>query len=260
MRRLVRSAAAAAAATVLAVASGCSSGQGDSPDQQLTVLAAASLTESFGELAKRFEDEHPGVDVVTSFDSSATIAAQVVQGAPADVVATADPRTMQTMQDADVLAGDPVVFAHNELVLVVPPDNPAGIEDLGDLQDSDYVVCAPEAPCGHLAKELLDREGITKRPRSLEVDVKAVLTKVELGEADAGLVYYSDLVAAGDRVDEIPLPGSVRVATDYPMAITVDSRHPDLAQEWIDLVRSRAGQWTLSTSGFGTDSATSSDQ
>ncbi len=256
--RRTRLAATVALATALTLGAGCGGGEsGD--DQRLTVLAAASLTESFGQLAKRFEDEHPGVDVVTSFDSSATIAAQVVQGAPADVVATADPRTMRTMQDADVLAGDPVVFAHNELALVVPPDNPAGIQGIEDLQNSDYVVCAPEAPCGALAAELLEKEGVTQRPRSLEVDVKAVLTKVELGEADAGLVYFSDVVAAGERVDEIPLPEGVHVATDYPMAITVDSAHPDLAQEWIDLVRSRAGQWALATDGFGTDSVTSTD-
>jgi molybdate transport system substrate-binding protein len=160
---------------------------------------------------------------------------------------------MQTMQDADVLAEPPVVFAHNELAFVVPPDNPAEVEGLEDLQDADYVVCAEAAPCGALAAELLDGAGITHPPRSYEVDVKAVLTKVQLGEADAGLVYASDVVAAGDRIHEVPLPAGDESATSYPIAVTADSEHPDLAEAWVDLVRSGEGQQVLSRAGFSTD-------
>ncbi len=246
MRRAVASVAALALAT--AACSGTGEG-GSGDDRTLTVMAAASLTEPFDVLAQTFEAEHPGVDVVTSFDSSATIATQVVNGAPADLVATADERTMQVMADQDALGGDPVVFAHNVLTLVVPPDNPAGITALEDLDDSEYVVCAPAVPCGALAESLLADAGVTTEPRSHEVDVKAVLTKVVLDEADAGLVYASDVVAAGDRVREVPLPGAP--GTDYPAAVTADSAEPDLAQEFLDLVLSEQGRAALEQAGFG---------
>lgn len=239
-------AAALAALALVATACGGSAG-GGRDEQRLTVLAAASLTEPFTELAGRFEAEHPGLDVVTSFDSSATIATQVDAGAPADVVATADPRTMDLMRGA--LDGEPVVFAHNVLALVVPPDNPAGIEDVADLQRADFVVCAPAVPCGALATGLLEDAGVTARPRSLEVDVKAVLTKVLLGEADAGLVYASDVVAAGDKVRGVPL-GDGGPGTEYPAAVVADSANPELAREFVDLLVSAEGQQVLADAGF----------
>jgi molybdate transport system substrate-binding protein len=216
-------------------------------DRTLTVLAAASLTEPFTELAAAFEAAHPHVDVVTGFDSSATIATQVDAGAPADVVATADPRTMAMMASA---VEQPAVFAHNVLALVVPPENPAGIRRPADLQGTDFVVCAVTAPCGVLADDLLDDAGVTTDPRSLEVDVKAVLTKVVLGEADAGLVYASDVVAADDQVREVALPDRDRPGTDYQVAAARDSAHPELAQEFVDLVGSRKGRQVLATAGF----------
>lgn len=244
----MRAGASAVALLVLALATAGCSGAGGEEDQTLTVLAAASLTEPFGKLAESFEAAHPNLDVVTSFDSSATVATQVNAGAPADVVATADPRTMRMM--APALAGQPVVIAHNVPALVVPPDNPAGIASLADLQGTDFVVCAPAVPCGAIARDLLDAAGVTTRPRSHEVDVKAVLTKVMFGEADAGLVYASDVVAAGDGVREVPLPEGARERTDYPAAVTADSAEPDLAQEFIDLLVSEEGQATLVDSGF----------
>jgi molybdate transport system substrate-binding protein len=239
---------AAALLTLAVTATACGgAGAGTGDERQLTVLAAASLTEPFTALATAFEAEHAGVDVVTSFDSSATIATQVEAGAPADVVATADPRTMDLMRGS--LDGEPVVFAHNVLALVVPPDNPAGVGSLTDLEGSDYVVCAPAVPCGALADRLLDEAGVTTRPRSLEVDVKAVLTKVVLGEADAGLVYASDVVAAGDRVREVPVAGMP--GTDYPAAVVAGSADPALARAFVDLVRSEQGRQVLDDAGFG---------
>jgi molybdate transport system substrate-binding protein len=247
----VRTRSAVLGAAALMAVTGCNTsgdGGGDgSSDGDLTVLAAASLTEPFGELAERFEAEHPGVEVSTSFDSSATIAAQVDAGAPADVVATADPRTMRIMADA---VEDPVTFAHNELVLAVPSGNPAGITELADLARADYVVCAPSAPCGALAVDLLDRAGVTRAPRSREVDVKAVLTKVQLDEADAGLVYASDVEAAGDRVEQVPLPAGSEAATSYPVAVVSGTDQAGLAQEWVDLVLSAEGQQVLTAAGF----------
>lgn len=239
---------AVAVSAALGAVAGCA-GPGHGEDT-LTVLAAASLTEPFTALAEEFENRHQGVDVVTGFDSSATLAAQVAAGAPADVVATADPRTMQTMVDAAVLAGPPTVFARNHLALVVPPDNPGGVAGLADLQDADFVVCAPAVPCGALAATLLDDAGVTARPRSLEVDVKAVLTKVLLDEVDAGLVYASDVEAAGDRVREVPLPGPSRLSTDYPVAVTSDSERPALAEAFVRLVLSPEGQQILDDAGF----------
>ena len=246
-----RTAAVALLALAATACSGTSSdpGGGSGDDRTLTVMAAASLTEPFDVLARTFEAAHPGVEVVTSFDSSATIATQVVNGAPADVVATADERTMRVMAEQDALGGDPVVFAHNVLALVVPPDNPAGITALEDLDGTEYVVCAPAVPCGSLSEDLLAGAGVTTEPRSHEVDVKAVLTKVVLDEADAGLVYASDVVAAGDQVRQVPLPDAP--GTDYPAAITADSAEPDLAQEFLDLLLSDQGRAALEQAGFG---------
>jgi molybdate transport system substrate-binding protein len=231
---------------------GLSAGCGGSEREELTVLAAASLTEPFTVLAQRFEEAHRGVEVATSFDSSATIAAQVRAGAPADVVATADPRTMRLMGDR---VGAAHTFARNELALVVPPANPAGISSLADLEHADYVVCAPAVPCGALAADLLAGAGIDRRPRSLEVDVKSVLTKVTLGEADAGLVYASDVVAAGDRVREMPLPPGAGAATSYPIAVVRDTDSRELARAWVRLVRSPEGRRVLAEAGFAVDGA-----
>jgi molybdate transport system substrate-binding protein len=247
-----RPAAALAALAVGAAACGTTSGSGAGAERTLTVLAAASLTEPFTEIAAVFEAEHEDVDVVTGFDSSATIATQVDAGAPADVVATADPRTMAMMEGA---VEEPVVFTRNVLTLVVPPDDPAGVRGLGDLQGTDYVVCAPAVPCGTLAADLLEDAGVTTRPRSLEVDVKAVLTKVMLGEADAGLVYASDVVAAGDRVREVALPEGVRPGTEYPAAVTAGSTNPELAREFLDLLLSERGRQVLAEAGFAQGAA-----
>ena len=231
------------------------SGDDSGPDMSgtLTVLAAASLTEGFEVLADRFEAAHDGVSVELAFDSSATLAEQVNQGAPGDVLATADERTMQLVTDAGSAAGDPEVFATNELVLVVPAGNPAGIDELADLDggDSDYVVCVESAPCGALAASVLDDAGISAPPASEEVDVKAVLSKVELDEADAGLVYATDAVAAGDRVQAIDVPAAGDAVNRYPIAATADAAEPDLAAAWVELVLSDEGQQVLRDAGFG---------
>lgn len=245
-RRLV---AAAALAALVPAAGGCGTNDSDGEGpRRLTVLAAASLAEPFGELARRFEAGHEGVSVVTGFDSSATIAAQVVAGAPADVVATADHRTMATMAEAGVLAGRPATFARNELALVVPPDDPAGIDDVGDLDRADYAVCAPAVPCGALAAQLLSAAGVTRDPVTFAVDVKAVLTKVMLGSVDAGIVYASDVVAAGPRVREVPLDRPP--STEYPIALVAGGEEASLAREFVDLVLSAEGRQVLAEAGF----------
>ena len=252
MRRAATAAAVTAAATALALAGCAGGGTSAGEDEALTVLAAASLTESFDALATVFEDDHPGVRVVLGYDSSATLAAQVADGAPGDVLATADTRTMQVALDAGAVS-DPVDVATNRLVLVVPADNPAGVQGIADLDDPavDYVVCAESAPCGALARRLLDSEGIEAPARSLEVDVKAVLGKVVLDEADAGLVYTTDARAAGDRVETLAVPGAEDLLTRYPAAVLTESSHPRLAQEWLDLLASERGRRVLAEAGFG---------
>ncbi len=230
-----------------------SAGSSSTETGTLNVLAAASLTESFTTLAKDFEADHPGVDVKLAFDSSATLAEQVTQGAPADVLATADQDTMQTVVDADGTEGDPAVFATNHLQLVVPPDNPAGITEFADIAKPGvkYVVCVDTAPCGKLAVKVLDASGITAEPASEEVDVKAVLSKVELDEADAGLVYATDAVAGGDKVKAVDIPTSGENLNTYPIAALSDAKKPQLAQDWVDLVTGTQGQRVLADAGFG---------
>ena len=219
----------------------------------LTVLAAASLTETFTSLAKDFEADHPGVKVRLAFDSSATLAEQVTQGAPADVLATADEATMQTVVDAGGTEGDPQLFATNHLQLVVPKDNPAAIQQFADLEKPGvkYVVCVDTAPCGKLAVKVLAANGIKAKPASEEVDVKAVLSKVELGEADAGLVYATDAVAGGDKVKPVDIPTSHENLNSYPIAALSDAKKPDLAKEWVALVTGPTGRRVLADAGFG---------
>lgn len=245
---------APAAALLLCVA-GCG-GTTDAPPgsgRTLTVLAAASLTEPFTDLADTFETENPSVEVRLAFDSSATLAGQVVQGAPADVLATADDRTMAEVVAADATAGEPSLFATNTMVLVVPAGDPAGVETFADLDRGDvaFVTCADSAPCGALGQALLDANGIENEPSSLEVDVKAVLNKVVLDEADAGLVYASDAVAAGDAVETVSIPGAEEEVNRYLLAPLRRSEQPDLAQAWVDLVLSEPGQAVLRDAGLG---------
>ena len=233
--------------------SGGSGGSSDKETGTLNVLAAASLTETFTSLAKDFEADHPGVTVKLAFDSSATLAEQVTQGAPADVLATADEATMQTVVDAGGTEGDPQLFATNHLQMVVPKDNPADIQQFSDLEKPGvkYVVCVDTAPCGKLAAKVLAATGIKAEPASEEVDVKAVLSKVELGEADAGLVYATDAVAGGDKVKPVDIPTSNENLNSYPIAALADAKKPELAKEWVDLVTGTQGQQALADAGFG---------
>ncbi len=241
-------------ALVVATAPLTSCGGSDTAkDQTLTVLAASSLTGVFTKLGAEFEKQHPGTTVKFAFDSSATLAQQAIDGAPADVLATADLPTMQLAADGDALNGDSQVFATNTMVLVTPSDNPAGIASFADLQRESvsYVVCVDTAPCGKVAGTLLTAEGITHPPASLEPDVKAVLARVVGNEADAGLVYATDAVAAGDGVAELEIPGAAEAVTTYPIATLAQSTSNDLAAAFLALVVGETGQKMLSEAGFG---------
>jgi molybdate transport system substrate-binding protein len=240
-----------AAASLLALLPLTACGGGGGGNTTITVLAASSLTGTFTQLGQEFEDQHSGVTVKFAFDSSATLAQQATQGAPADVLATADTKTMDSAKSAQ--AAIPKDFATNVLVLATPADNPGGVHTFADLDKSSvkFVMCVPTAPCGAVGQALLGQDHITGKPVSQEVDVKSVLAKLTEGEADAGLVYATDAVAAGDQVNAIPIPGSAQQITTYPIAPLTQSKQSTLAQQFVDLVLSTTGQNVLHKAGFG---------
>ena len=248
LRRLVPGLALLLAGALLTA---CGGGDDSSGDTTITVLAASSLTGTFTELGKQFESDHPGVTVKFAFDSSATLAQQATQGAPADVLATADQTTMDSAKTAQASA--PKTFATNLMVLATPADNPAGITTFSDLDQPSvkYVMCVPTAPCGIVGQALLKQDHITGKPVSQEVDVKSVLAKLTEGEADAGLVYTTDATAAGDQVQVIDIPGAAKQITTYPIVALTQSKHADLAQQFVDLVTGSTGQQVLRKAGFG---------
>jgi len=225
----------------------------------LTVFAAASLTDVFTELGDQLMADNPDLDVRFNFAGSSALATQLTQGAPADVFASADEVQMAKVTDAE-LAEDPEVFATNPQMLVVPADNPlgihlpegAGIPSLTEILDHDVTmaVCAPEVPCGAAAAKILEAAGMSAYPDTYEDDVRAVLTKVELGEVDAGLVYVSDVHAAGDKVVAFAFSESSQAINRYPISVLADSPNPAAAQAFVDLVLSDAGQQILRDAGF----------
>ncbi|MEV0953330.1 molybdate ABC transporter substrate-binding protein [Promicromonospora sp. NPDC050249] len=226
---------------------------GDAPsDRTLTVYAAASLTSAFEQIAADFEAAHDGVSVELSFAGSSDLVAQLQQGAPADVFASADTANMDKLAAAGLLAGTPADFATNTLMIAVPPGNPAGVASLADLaaEDLNLVVCAPEVPCGAATERVEQAGGVSFSPVSEEQSVTDVLNKVITGEADAGLVYVTDVRAAGDQVEGIEFPGSSDVVNVYPVSALQGSAQPELAQEFVEAVLSPDGQQVLSDAGF----------
>jgi molybdate transport system substrate-binding protein len=239
-------------AAVLAVAGTAACGS-DGGGTTLTVYAAASLTSSFEKLAESFEESHAGVEVELNFAGSSDLVAQIRNGAPADVFASADDANMDKLTADELQGSESQVFANNTLQIATPPDNPAGVQSLQDLANPDLnlVVCAPEVPCGAAAQAVADDAGVTLQPDSEEQSVTDVLGKVTSGEADAGLVYVTDVITAGDDVQGIELPESESVVNDYPIATVADSENADLAQQFVDLVLSDEGRQLLADAGFG---------
>ena len=219
----------------------------------ITVFAAASLTETFTALGKQFESRHAGTTVRFSFAGSGTLAQQITNGAPADVLATASKSTMDTVVKAgDVTA--PTTFATNVLTIAVPPDNPGRVAGLADLAKPGLKVelCAEEQPCGSAAATVLDKARLTVKPVSLGQDVKAVLTAVRTGEVDAGLVYVTDSRSAGSAVLNIAIPADQNVSTAYPIGTVKDSRNAATAQAFVDFVLGPTGTSALASAGFST--------
>jgi molybdate transport system substrate-binding protein len=225
----------------------------DAPDQKLRIAAASSLTEAFTELARAFEADHPDIDVQLSFAASSALVEQVRQGAPADVVATADDATLRGLVEEGLVA-IPTVIARNRLSLIVEPGNPKNINGLADLARGDvvFVLCATPVPCGKVGALALQRAGVTRAPASLEDNVKGVVAKVTLGEADAGIVYVSDVTGAGDKAAGVAIAGADDPALQaaYPMAVAVDTKSRSAAEAWMTFVRSADGQRTLARFGF----------
>jgi molybdate transport system substrate-binding protein len=235
---------------------------GAEPTRELQVFAAASLRESFTALAAGFERSHPGVKVRLNLAGSQELRTQIEQGAGADVFASADVDHMAKLQ-AQKLVDAPVVFAHNEPVIVVGKGNPFGVKELRDLrQVQRLVVGAPELPIGRYSKQILDKYAATGKPAaddvkaidarvvSRELNVRQVLAKVVLGEADAGIVYRTDAATAAGKVETVAIDRAVNVVAAYPVARVRTSKQPALAQDWIGLLRSPEGQRQLAQAGF----------
>jgi molybdate transport system substrate-binding protein len=241
---------------VLATA-GCGASSGSAGDGSggsreaatVTVLAAASLTEPLTALAREYERRHDGVHVALSFGSSTTLAQQVAEGAPADVVAFAGTTALKLLPKDATREGGTATIARNTMEIATPPDNPGAVRTLADLARPglDVVLCASTVPCGAAADEVLDRADITPRVVSREVDVKATLAKVRLGEADAAVVYHSDVVSAKDSVHAVPIPAAQNTTLDYPLVWLDADPH---TTGFVDLVRGAAGRDALTAAGF----------
>lgn len=252
--RLRASLALATAALALA---GCTStaptGTGSPAGSTLTVFAAASMKPTFTALGKAFEAAHPGTTVTFSFVGSQTLAEQITQGAPADVFASANQANMATVTDAGLASGDPKLYATNKLEIAVPPDNPAGITSFADLAKPGVklVICAEAVPCGAATKKVEEATGITLTPVSQEQSVSDVMGKVQAGEADAGLVYHTDVLAAGDSVKGIPFPEAEKAINNNSIVALKGGPQAQLGQQFVDLVLSEQGQKVLQDAGFG---------
>lgn len=218
----------------------------------LRVFAAASLTAAFTEIGEAFTASNPEVKVTFNFAGSSDLVAQIGEGAPADVYASADLSNMAKLTDAGNSAGAPEVFANNVAEIIVEPGNPKGITGVDDLTNDDLIVvqCAAEVPCGKYAAKIFENAGITVSPKSFEENVKSVVTKVTLGEADAGIVYRTDVIAAGAAADGVEIPDDLNVTAEYPIAVTIEAKNPNGAQAFIDFVLGATGQEILASYGF----------
>jgi molybdate transport system substrate-binding protein len=225
---------------------------GEAVHGTVTVLAAASLTDAFGEIAEAFEADHPDVDVALSFDGSAKLAAAILEGAPADVFASADEANLTKVADAGLTTGSTTAFATNQLQIAVPAGNPLGIDGLDDLTGEVVLaLCQPEVPCGSYAAKAFEAAGLVAPAAGEEENVKAVLNRVQLGEADAGIVYVTD-VLAGDGVAGVDLAGGERVAVRYPAAALSEAPNPEAAAAFVAFLTGTEAQQILERYGFGT--------
>ena len=242
-------------AVVAALLSACGSSGSPSTSSlsgTASVFAAASLTASFNAIGTAFQAAHPGVTIKFNFGGTPTLVTQIEQGASADVLASADTTNMDKLKTDGFTAGTPQVFAHNKLEIVVAAGNPKGITGLADLSKPGviYITEAPTVPAGKYALQILANANVKVTPKSLETDVKSVVSKIELGEADAGIVYVTDVTAAGNKVAGVPIPDSVNVIATYPIVAVKGTKNADIANAFIAYVLSADGQATLQSFGF----------
>ena len=247
------------AATVMGLltAAGCGSderpsGETGTAAQTLTVFAAASLKSAFTEIGDRFKASHPGVTVTFGFAGSSDLVTQIQSGAPADVFASADPKNMDKAAADDLVDGTPVNFAANTMGIAVPPQNPANIASFRDLAKPgvQVVVCALQVPCGAATQKIETATGVSLKPVSEEASVTDVLNKVISKEADAGLVYVTDVQGAGDKVEGVPFPESSEAVNVYPIAPLSASRNKEVATQFVAAVTGEEGQQVLADAGF----------
>lgn len=255
MSRSRRGVLLAAAWLSLASAS-CGSGSSGRAEpsglRDVTVFAASSLSGAFTEIGDAFMLEHPDSTVTFNFSGSSELVTQINEGAPADVFASADLSTMTDLTDGGNNGSAPVLFAKNRAQIIVAPGNPRGITAVADLAAEDLivVVCSPEVPCGKYATAIFENAAVTVTPKSLEANVKAVATKVTLGEADAGIVYRTDVIAAGAKGQGVEIPAAINVVADYPIVVVEGASNAEGAQIFIDFVTSEPGQMILDGYGF----------
>ena len=219
---------------------------------EITVFAAASLTESFTKLGTEFEAAHAGTKVKFNFAGSSALAQQINQGAPADVFASAAPANMKQVTDTGAVTATPTTFVKNTLQIAVPKGNPGKITGLADFAKADLKIalCAEQVPCGAASKKVFEAAKITAAPDTLEQDVKAVLTKVSLGEVDAALVYRTDVKAAGDKVEGKDFAEAGKAVNDYPIAPLAKAPNAATAKAFVDYVLSEKGKKVLTEAGF----------
>ena len=227
---------------------GAEAGPGELEGQVL-VLGASSLTDAFTAIGEAFEARNPGVSVEMSFGSSSDLARQIQEGAPADVFASADTQNMGAVVESGEVTATPVEFAQNVIQIAVPAGNPGEVEGLDDFADGDLLIglCAEEVPCGRFGREVLDNAGVSPAIDTNEPDVRSLLTKIESGDLDAGLVYRTDVLAAGDAVEAIEIPEEQNVVATYPIAPIGDAA---AAQAFVGFVLSADGQAVLEEHGF----------
>ena len=230
----------------------CGSDSKSAASGDIVVFAASSLTEAFTEIGAAFKAGNPDANVTLNFAGSGDLVTQIGQGAPADIFASADDSNMTKLRGAAESAGEPVVIAKNTMEIIVEKGNPRAITGVADLAKPELIVvlCADTVPCGKSAAAVLKNAGVTAAPKSLEDKVKGVVTKVTAGEADAGIVYVSDVKAAGDAAEGLQIPADINVINNYPMVVTKEATNTAGAQAFIDFVAGDAGQAILAKFGF----------
>ena len=241
-----------AAITACALVAGCGAARDDVSDTVL-VFAAASLADAFGAVEAVFEDTRPDIDVQLNIAGSSRLREQILEGAPADVFASADPANMGALVESDAVVEPQMVLARNTLAIAVPAGNAAGVAGVGSFADDDLLLgaCAPGVPCGELAREVFALAGVDAALDTEEPNVRSLLTKVASGDLDAGMVYITDVLAASATVDRIEIPSGMNVVTEYPIAVLSRAPNPEAGRAFVDFVLSEEGQELLADRGFG---------